>query len=180
MYRCEYLRMRSTPAFAMHKAQHLGCRCPQPDAVKCQQADCLPAAFVQITTYKVHKVDLSGSAHSSLDERASRAMSGLSLCGLGGSRVALNPLSDSGGLETPRTLAAFADASPKAFGDGTAFPVRHDSADDELTLDFTETGACILREASPVRPMLSSQLSTRVNPSVCTQTSEEMKPATSC
>ena len=111
---------------------------------------------LQITTYKVHKVDHSGSAHSSLDDHASRAMSGLSLSGLGGSRVALNPLCDSEGLETLRALAAFADASPKAFGDGVAFPLRRDSADDELTLDFTETGSCILRGATPVRPLLSS------------------------
>ncbi len=135
--------------------------------LQCPQADVLPAACAQITTYKVHKVERSGSAHSSLDERASSALSGLSLCGLGGSRAALNPFCDSGGLETPCALGAFADASPKAFGDSAALPGRHESADDELTLDFTETGSCILRETALVCLFISSQLITSIHSFIC-------------
>lgn len=113
---------------------------------------------MQITTYKVHKVEHAmGSAHSSLDERASRAMSGLSVS-MGRNAAAcltdaecpLTPTKAADGLADTSPKSCTFDVSPKAASafSEAAGPARLDSAgDSELTLDFTEAG-CVLRESS--------------------------------
>lgn len=111
---------------------------------------------VQITTYKVHKVEYGiDSAQSSLDERASRAMSGLSMSG--GRNVA-NPMADAVGLEVDKR--AFAEVAAKAFAFASATdPARLEPGGNELTLDFTETG-CVLSESAS----FSSQVCTFRSP----------------
>ena len=90
------------------------------------------------------------SRHSSMDEHATRAMSGamssLSLS-LGGG--AANPLGDGGSLLSPKA-AAFMEASSKSScsAEVAATPARLDSGEeDELMLCFTESG-CVLRESA--------------------------------
>ena len=105
---------------------------------------------VQITTYKVHKIEHPDSRHSSMDEQATRAMSGaLSSLSLSAGQGAANPLCDGGSILSPRT-AAFTEALSQSscFAEVAGVPARLDSGgDDELTLCFTESG-CVLRESA--------------------------------
>ena len=103
---------------------------------------------MQITTYKVHKIEHPDSRQSSMDEHATRAMSGaLSSLSLSAGRGAANPLGCDGG--SPRT-AAFTEAlsHSSCFAEVAGAPARLDSGgDNELTLCFTESG-CVLRESA--------------------------------
>ena len=105
---------------------------------------------VQITTYKVHKIEHPDSRHSSMDEHATRAMSGaLSSLSLSAGRGAANPLCDGGSILSPKA-AAFTEALSQSscFAEVAGAPARLDSGgDDELTLCFTES-SCVLRESA--------------------------------
>ena len=108
------------------------------------------SCLTQITTYKVHKIEHPDSRQSSMDEHATRAMSGaLSSLSLSAGRGAANPACDGASILSP-SAAAFTEALSQSscFAEVAGAPARVDSGgDDELTLCFTESG-CVLRESA--------------------------------